>query len=214
LAQQLGTAALFLPLDGLPPEEQLRTLIAKTLEAFGRIDVLVIPMQELTYEGEQHMKDITPLDAQARVEVLEAFHHFFLDVDTRNWDHLRDTLTDEVTADYTELWGGEVKPQTKDTLVESWQHTLSGFQATQHLLGNEIVTLDGETALLRAYFQARHALPNERGSHLWTVGGRYTARFVHTERGWLLNELTLHFSWADGNLNLFELATQRASSPR
>ncbi len=162
--------------------------------------------------GEQRVSDMNMQNASTRFEVIEAFHRFFLDVDTRDWSHLRDVLTDEVTADYTELWGGEVKPQTKDTLVESWRHTLSGFQATQHLLGNEIVSLDGETALLRAYFQARHALPNERGSHLWTVGGRYTARLVHRERGWLLNELTLHFSWADGNLNLFELATQRTQT--
>lgn len=159
------------------------------------------------------MNDMTMHDILTRVEVIEAFHRFLLDVDTRDWDHLRAMLTDEVTADYTELWGGEVKPQTKDALVASWRHTLSGFQATQHFLGNEIVTLDGEAAILHAYFQARHALPNELGSHLWTVGGRYTARFIHAEKRWLLNELTLHFSWADGNLHLFTLATQRTQTP-
>lgn len=43
-AQQLGTAVLYLPLDGLP-EEQLSRLMAMTIEAFGRIDLLVIPLR-------------------------------------------------------------------------------------------------------------------------------------------------------------------------
>jgi len=43
-AQRLGTAVLYLPLDGLS-EEQFRTLVAMTIEAFGRIDLLVISMR-------------------------------------------------------------------------------------------------------------------------------------------------------------------------
>src|SRR5579883_1681379 len=149
------------------------------------------------------MNTITAPDLLVRTEVIETFHRFFLDVDTRNWTHLLDLLTDQVTADYTELWGGEVKPQPKSALVDAWRTTLSGFEATQHLLGNEIVSFEGETVVLRAYFQARrHSLPNARGSHLWTVGGRYTARLVRDDQGWRISALTLHFSWADGNMNL------------
>jgi hypothetical protein len=159
--------------------------------------------------GEKSMDEMNLQGALARVEVIEAFHRFFLSVDTRNWENLHEAMADEVTADYTELWGGEVKPQNRGALIEGWRHTLSGFQATQHLLGNEVVRLNGATAQVQAYFQARHFLPNERGSNLWDVGGRYTVHFLKQEDRWLLTDLKLHLGWTDGNLNLFELAAQR-----
>jgi enoyl-[acyl-carrier-protein] reductase (NADH) len=45
LARRLGTAALSLPLDDFS-EEQIQTLMAMTLEVFGRIDLIVIPLRE------------------------------------------------------------------------------------------------------------------------------------------------------------------------
>lgn len=44
LAGQLGTAALYLPCDDFS-EEQMRKLVAMTIEVFGRIDLFIIPVQ-------------------------------------------------------------------------------------------------------------------------------------------------------------------------
>lgn len=44
LAQQLGTAVLYLPLDTLS-QEQFRRLVGMTIQACGRIDMLVIALR-------------------------------------------------------------------------------------------------------------------------------------------------------------------------
>lgn len=42
-------------------------------------------------------------------------------IDTLDWTGVRAALADELTTDYTSLFGGSPQQQTGDELVEQWQ---------------------------------------------------------------------------------------------
>lgn len=91
--------------------------------------------------------------------------------DQRRWDELAEQFTDEVAVDYTSLDGGTPRRVSGRDLVAGWRAGLSGFQATQHLVTNHLVTIESGHAVVTAAFQATHLLPNDRGGPIWRIGG-------------------------------------------
>lgn len=141
-----------------------------------------------------------------RTEVVELTLRMAWHLDHCEWDSLVSLFTDEVLLDYTSLNGGEPVHVPRPDVIAKWRSNRSGLKATQHLLGNHIVTLDGDTATATAMFQATHSLPNDFGGPLWTLGGEYRYGFVRTEEGWRISALTMNILWADGNRNIRDLA--------
>jgi hypothetical protein len=145
-----------------------------------------------------------------QADIIDTLNRFWLNVDTRDYKAMRDCLTDEVDFDYSALFGTSMPPKA-DELVENVRGNHSGFRATQHITTNHLVTIDGDTAQCLVNFQAQHFLPNDRGSNLWTLGGRYLYSFARTQEGWKIHGCVISVSWTDGNLQLFELAHQQGA---
>lgn len=141
-----------------------------------------------------------------RTEVVELTLRMAWHLDHCEWEKLVSLFTDEILLDYTSLNGGEPLSVPRADVVAKWRGNRTGLKATQHLLANHIVTLDGDTAGATAMFQATHSLPNEHGSPLWTLGGEYRYGFTRTEEGWKISALTMNILWADGNRNIRDLA--------
>ncbi|HEX2315432.1 MAG TPA: nuclear transport factor 2 family protein [Thermomonospora sp.] len=148
-------------------------------------------------------------DRQAVVEVCTrmAWH-----ADQREWDRLRSVFADEVVLDYTSLNGGEPATLTPDQIVGAWSQVLGGFDATQHLVTNHLVTVDGDTAVCTAAFQATHRLANPFGSPLWTLGGTYRFDLVRSGGEWRISGVVMTATWADGNKELMGLAAARGTA--
>ena len=68
---------------------------------------------------------------------------------------------------------------------------VSGFEATQHIITNHVVTIDGDRATCVAYVQAQHFNPQG----MYTVGGYYTNTLVRTPEGWKISKLKLTPTW-------------------
>lgn len=51
-----------------------------------------------------------------------------------------------MTLDYTSLNGGEPVTLTPAQIIDGWQAVLGAYEATQHLFGNHLVTIVGDTA--------------------------------------------------------------------
>lgn len=122
--------------------------------------------------------------------------------DQREWDQLADVFADEVTLDYTSLNGGEPVTLTPDQIVAAWQRVLGGFEATQHLLGNHLVTIHGDAAVCTASFQATHRGSGAYGAPLWTLGGTYRFDLVRSGGGWRISGVVMTATWGDGNRGL------------
>lgn len=130
-------------------------------------------------------------------------------LDTRDWALFRSCFADEIETDFTSVFGGEPRKVSADRWAESARRVLSGLAATQHMITNHVITIEGDEALCVAYVQAQHYLPNDRGGSTQTMGGFYTNRFVRTPQGWKIRACKLTLTWNTGNWHIFELARER-----
>ncbi|NUT54325.1 MAG: nuclear transport factor 2 family protein [Saccharothrix sp.] len=130
--------------------------------------------------------------------------------DRRDWDALLTVFADEVDLDYTSLTGGEPGRVKAVDLVAGWRAGLGGLDATQHLVSNHLVEVDGDRAVATAQFQAVHVLANPHGEPTWTLGGHYRFGLVRADGGWLIDAVTMTTTWASGNQHVMTLAAQRA----
>ncbi|WP_196439900.1 nuclear transport factor 2 family protein [Planomonospora sp. ID67723] len=145
-----------------------------------------------------------------RFEIIDVCTRLVWHTDRREWDLLASVFAEKVMLDYTSLDGGEPVTLTPGQIVGAWSQVLGAFDATQHLLGNHLVTTDGDTAVCTASFQATHRLADPYGSPLWTLGGTYRFDLVRTAAGWKIAGVVMTWTWADGNRNLMAAAAGSA----
>jgi hypothetical protein len=140
-----------------------------------------------------------------RLDVVDVCTRMCWHTDKREWDRLRtDVFTGKVLVDYTSLNGGAPTELTAEELIAAWRGLLADLTATQHLLTNHLVRIEGDTALATADFQATHLLPNALGGPLWTLGGHYRFTLRRTTAGWRIDGLTMTAVWAEGNRHILE----------
>ncbi|MFH8491839.1 nuclear transport factor 2 family protein [Streptomyces longisporoflavus] len=147
-----------------------------------------------------------------RLDIIETCTRMGWYIDQREWESLGDVFSDEIKLDYTSLNGGEPGTVTGKELVAAWSGLLGNFAATQHLLSNFLVDVQGDTAVTTAMFQATHRMPNDHGGPLWTLGGTYRIDLERTPGGWRINGIVMTTTWADGNQHLFARAAAQAES--
>ncbi|MER6674578.1 nuclear transport factor 2 family protein [Streptomyces sp. NPDC000983] len=119
--------------------------------------------------------------------------------DLRDWDRLAAVFADKVTLDYTSLNGGEPVTLEPGQIAAAWREGFSRYTATQHLLTNHLVTVDGDGAVCTAAFHATHHGSSDLGATLWTLGGTYRFDLVRTAGGWRIAGLVMTAVWGDGN---------------
>lgn len=144
------------------------------------------------------------MDLADRAAITDTVTRFGWCLDRRDWAGLTALFTDVVRTDYTALWGGEPQEASVDELLAtdrqgSWRRTMDGLEATQHLITNILVTVDGDTATATANVVGVHRLPNPHGGPLWTVGGTYEFGLTRTAGGWRIRAITQGITWVDGN---------------
>jgi hypothetical protein len=141
-----------------------------------------------------------------RLDVIEATVRMLWHADRREWDRLRSVLAEEVTLDYTSLNGGEAATLSCDQVISAWAGMLGNLDATQHLVSNHLVSIDGDTASCTAAFQATHLLANPHGGPIWTLGGHYEFGLARTAEGWQITSVQMIADWATGNQQIMTLA--------
>ena len=119
-----------------------------------------------------------------RNEIIDVFNRYAAGVDRRDRDLYRSCFCDEIKV---EVGDGVSKDCPADEWVEQAFRALSGFQATQHIITNHMVELDGNRARGSAYLQARHFGPES----MLTVHGSYENELVRSEDGWRIRKLRL-----------------------
>ncbi|MFI2281305.1 nuclear transport factor 2 family protein [Nocardia beijingensis] len=146
-----------------------------------------------------------------RQAVMELCTRMAWHTDHREWDLLETVFADEVHLDYTSLNGGEPSTLAPEQIVEGWSRVLGGFDSTQHLLGNSLVSIIDDTAVCTAQFQATHRLATEYGDSLWTLGGTYRFDLRRVGDNWRITGVVMHARWGDGNEKLMERASNRST---
>ena len=132
-----------------------------------------------------------PDDRQAIVDVCTSYA---LALDSRDWERLRRCFTDDAVADY-----GGASSDGYPTIEQTCRQALEPLSASQHLLGNHLVRVDGERAESTCYFQAQHVMSGLQGGSDYIVAGRYDDRFLRTGEGWRIAHRKLTVMWTSGN---------------
>ncbi|MGH3912498.1 MAG: nuclear transport factor 2 family protein [Pseudonocardiaceae bacterium] len=151
---------------------------------------------------------------QDRLDVIDICTRMAWHTDRRQWDALVEVFTEEVMLDYTSLAGGRPARVDRDALVGSWRELLNTMTATQHLLGNHLVTVDGDVAECTAQFQATHLADLAPGEDRWILGGHYQFGLVRVSGQWRISSVTMKASWSSGNQAILGGAGAAAEADR
>ena len=114
-----------------------------------------------------------------RLAVQDVMTRYAAGVDDRNLDMYRDCFADD--AEIHGFGGGPVTGA--DTWCEDVKGKLAAFDATQHMLGPQLVTIDGDEATTRTDVQALHYLKDKPGTTL-TLWATYFTRYRRIDGAW------------------------------
>lgn len=150
-------------------------------------------------------------DFTAWLEVHDLSLRYAEGIDRRDWDAYRSCFTDEVVIDFSSFTHvpAPPAPMGADDWVAAVRGTISGFEATQHLIANQRISFDdADHARYTAYIQAQHWMDRE---HFYLVGGWYENRAVRHGGIWRLTQVILHQEWDTGDRGLLREASRRAA---
>jgi hypothetical protein len=114
-------------------------------------------------------------------------------IDTKRFEDLRDVFAPSATADLVR------DCPTVDDIVAWVSAVLQPLDASQHLVTNHQVSVDGERAACRCQVQAQHVRRGAEGGSTYVVGGHYEDDVVRTPEGWRLAHRRLVVTWTSGN---------------
>ena len=115
-------------------------------------------------------------------------------LDTKQFDELRDVFTPDATG----MLHGVACDDT-EAIITRISGALTRLDASQHLIGNHQVRIDGDTATCRCQLQSQHVKRGTEGGETYIIGGTYEDRLVRTANGWRISHRTMEETWSTGN---------------
>lgn len=149
-----------------------------------------------------------------KADIQDLILNYAWGIDTRNWALLRSIFADEIEMDFSSFNGTPASRIAADDWVAACRALLPGFDATQHLLTNFMIEVEGDTATAVVYMQAEHFIANSLGDNSHTLGGYYRHKLARDTDGWKIHATTLTILWSRGNRQVYELAAERAAEQR
>ena len=142
-------------------------------------------------------------------EITKRRYEYAMGIDTRDFDLLRSVFVDEVYMDFSSYSGQPGATLEADDWVAGCRVLFTGLDATQHVMTNPIVDVDGDRATQRMYMKAEHFLINDQGNADFALGGYYDDTLIRTETGWRIEAVTLTVLWNRGNRGIMDMAVAR-----
>ena len=139
-------------------------------------------------------------------EIVRRRYEYAFGIDTRDWALLRSIFTDEIEMDFSSYSGQPGSKMLADDWVDGVKVTFTGLDATQHVMSNPMVDVDGDRGRLRMYMKAEHFLRNVSGSDDFALGGYYEDRLIKRAGAWKIEAVTLTILWNRGNRHIMTLA--------
>ena len=86
-----------------------------------------------------------------------------------------------------------------DEIISKIDRTLGGLSASQHLISNHQVLIDGDNATCSCYLHAQHTLHGTEGGDNYVMAGRYVDKLIRVGTEWRIVERELILDWVEGN---------------
>lgn len=132
---------------------------------------------------------------RARADVQDRLVRLALAQDAHDWEALADCFEPDAVYDHP---GGRI--EGVEEIVGRSRTALTPLDASQHLVGTTLVTVDGgNDATSVSYFQAQHVRRGVAGGDLLIIAGTYRDRLVCRDGVWRIAHRVQEYSWRDGN---------------
>ncbi len=131
-----------------------------------------------------------------RQEICDLLTRYAYSLDDRDWARLATCFTPDAVAVYGEDLGMQTGYKT---IEETCRTALAPLDASQHMVSNFVVDINGDTAHTRCYLQAQHTKLGTPGGDNFTIAGEYRDEIVRTPDGWRIKKRELIFLWQEGN---------------
>ncbi len=133
-----------------------------------------------------------------RLAVTDVLYRYAAAIDVRDWDALRDCFTDDATLHF-EMTG--VLPAAAFVARAAHDQTVC-YSASQHVVSNVVVEIDGDHATARADAQSIHFRRGAQGGEVQTVHGVYRDHLRREGATWRIARRELTTTWISGNADL------------
>jgi 3-phenylpropionate/cinnamic acid dioxygenase small subunit len=131
-----------------------------------------------------------------RFEIEDLLVRYSRALDRRDFDALEAIFTDDAEFDAGSLGN----PKSSRAIREMIEGTLTGLDATQHLVGKSLIELHGDEADVRTYLISQHIRESAPGpTKHYFIGGEYVDRVVRTPEGWRIAYRRLDRLWKQGD---------------
>ena len=137
-------------------------------------------------------------DLLAEREIYRNLVLFAQAMDDRNWPLLEDITTGDIAADL-----GTGKLSGRDEMVALMRQFLDQCGTTQHMLGNVLIDIDGDTAQSQAYVADMHLGGEGAEDITFRTLGRYRDKWRKVGDRWLMCERTKENRATVGSLAVF-----------
>jgi 3-phenylpropionate/cinnamic acid dioxygenase small subunit len=128
------------------------------------------------------------------VAIQQVLYHYAYALDARDYEAL-----DEVFAADAKLHtsgGTLMSPADYKAMCET---ELAKLDGTHHMVTNASVTVDGDRATSRAYFQAQHVKRSLAPDSQFLMAGWVDDELERRAEGWRIVDRRWHSSWSTGN---------------
>ena len=107
-------------------------------------------------------------------------------------DNLKEIFTDDAVfiIDVRHLNG-------IDEIMGKIERTLGGLSASQHIISNHQVMVDGKNATCSCYLHAQHTLHGTEGGDNYIMAGRYIDKLSQVDDEWRITERRLILDWVE-----------------
>jgi hypothetical protein len=115
-----------------------------------------------------------------RQEISAVLVRYGASLDDRDWVRLRSRFTPDGTGDYDP---GAPNLEGYEAIEKLCRSMLEPLDASQHLISNPEIELDGDAAKSRCYVRAQHVKRNCEGGHRFEVGRSYFDELIRCDDG-------------------------------
>lgn len=129
-------------------------------------------------------------------EITALLNRYGTALDDRDWERLRTVFTEDAVGDYNP---DAPNFEGRAAIEGLCRGALEPLDASQHLIGNHEIEIDGDAARSRCYVRAQHVRRGCEGGHLFEVAGYYRDELTRTAEGWRIHKRSMVVTWQDGN---------------
>ncbi len=150
-----------------------------------------------------------------RQQISQCVIRYAIALDTCDWDLFKDTIADPIFIDFSDWSGMEARSWGREEWADFARDVLTGFDQRQHISPNHVITFQGtDEATCTSYMYAQHLLRGAPGGDFFLMRGSYTNVLQRKPGGWEtggweIKSMTQHFSWGEGNDDIFETSQER-----